>query len=86
MEEAVLMISHHLSQIHPLTPVEVGLFQSALLVSCLVDNSIEDLQGNKCTYCKFGNFRETSHMRSFVKMKSPRNDETTLSLTDVGKS
>ena len=31
-------------------------------------------------------FRETSHMRSFVKIKSSRNGEITLSSTDVYKS
>ena len=31
-------------------------------------------------------FRETSHMRSFVKMKTSRNGEITLSATDMGKS
>ena len=30
-------------------------------------------------------FRETSHVRSFVKMKSSRNREITLSITDIGK-
>ena len=30
--------------------------------------------------------RETSHMRSFVKIKSSRNGLITLSLTDEGKS
>ena len=42
-------------------------------------------------YCKSGNFREgyfreTSYMRSFVKIKSSRNDEIYLSFTDIGKS
>ena len=45
-------------------------------------------------YCKFGNFREgfifvkleTSHMRSFVKIKSLRNDEIILAFIDIGKS
>ena len=42
-------------------------------------------------YCKFGNFwrglyfRETSHMRSFVKIKSSRNDKITLSFIGLGK-
>ena len=46
----------------------------------------------KVAYCKFGNFprglyfRDTSHMRSFVKIKSSRNDKITLSFTDIGKS
>ena len=31
-------------------------------------------------------FRETSHMRSFVKIESSRNGEITLSFTDAGKS
>ena len=31
-------------------------------------------------------FRKTSNMRSFVKRKPPRNDEITLSVTDIGKS
>ena len=31
-------------------------------------------------------FRETSHMRSFVKIKSSRIGEITLSFTDEGKS
>ena len=31
-------------------------------------------------------FRETSHMRSFVKIKSSRNCEINLSFTDKGKS
>ena len=30
-------------------------------------------------------FRETTHVRSFVKMKSSRNREVTLSITDIGK-
>ena len=30
-------------------------------------------------------FCETSHVRSFVKMKSSRNREITLSVTDIGK-
>ena len=30
-------------------------------------------------------FRETSHRRSFVKIKSSRNGEITLSFTDIGK-
>ena len=44
------------------------------------------------TYCKFRNFREgfyfreTSHMRSFVKIGPSRNGEITMSFTDVGKS
>ena len=34
-------------------------------------------------YCKLGfYFRETSHMRSFVKIKSSQNGESTLSFTD----
>ena len=42
-------------------------------------------------YCKFGNFREglfreTSHMRSFVKIKPSRIGEITLSFTDIDKS
>ena len=43
-------------------------------------------------YCKFGNFsegfyfRETSHMRSFVKMKSSRNADINLSFTNIRKS
>ena len=46
-----------------------------------------------CKYncnCKFGNlgfiFRETSHMRSFAKVKSSQNGKITLSFTDIGKS
>ena len=31
-------------------------------------------------------FRETSHMRSFVKIKSSQNGEITLSTTDIVKS
>ena len=31
-------------------------------------------------------FRETSHVRSFVKIKSSRNGEITLSFTDIGKA
>ena len=31
-------------------------------------------------------FRETSHMRSFVKIGPSRNGEITMSFTDVGKS
>ena len=31
-------------------------------------------------------FRETSHKRSFVKMKSSRNGEIIMSFTDIGKS
>ena len=31
-------------------------------------------------------FRVTSHMRSFVKIKSSRNAEITQSFTDIGKS
>ena len=31
-------------------------------------------------------FRETSHMQSFVKIKSSRVGEITLSFTDIGKS
>ena len=31
-------------------------------------------------------FRETSHMRSFVKIESSPNGEITLSITDLGKS
>ena len=31
-------------------------------------------------------FRETSHMRSFVKIKPSRNGEITLPLIDIGKS
>ena len=55
---------------------------------------LSDLQNVYCTdydYCKFGNFlrgfylRETSHMRSFVKMKPSQNDEMTLLFTDKGK-
>ena len=44
------------------------------------------------SYCKFGNFhrgfifREISHMRSFVKVKSLQNGETIRSFTDLGKS
>ena len=42
-------------------------------------------------YCKFGNFREgyfreTSQMRSFLKIKSSRIGEITLSFSDIGKS
>ena len=43
-------------------------------------------------YCKSGNFWEginfckTSHLQSFVKIKSSRNGELILSLTDIGKS
>ena len=42
-------------------------------------------------YCKSGNFREgfifakTSHMRSFVRIKSSRNGEIILTFTDIGK-
>ena len=31
-------------------------------------------------------FRETSHMRSFEKINTSRNDEIALSFTDLGKS
>ena len=31
-------------------------------------------------------FREISHMRSFVKIKSSRNEEIILSFTDIGIS
>ena len=42
-------------------------------------------------YCQFGTFVrllfcETSHMQSFVKTKSSRNGEITLSFTDIGES
>ena len=33
-----------------------------------------------------GYFRETIHMRSFVKMQPSRNGNITLSFTDIGKS
>ena len=39
---------------------------------------------DKC-YCKFGNFREGLFSRNFAKMKSSRNREITLSITDIGK-
>ena len=32
------------------------------------------------------NFRETSHMRSFAKIKPPQIGDITLSFTDIGKS
>ena len=31
-------------------------------------------------------FRETSHVRSFVKIKLSQNGDTTLSFADIGKS
>ena len=37
-------------------------------------------------YCKFGNFREGFFSRKFAYIKSSRNVEITLSLTDLGKS
>ena len=37
-------------------------------------------------YCKFGNFREGFIFESFVKIKSSRNGEVTLSFTVEGKS
>ena len=38
-------------------------------------------------YCTFGYFHKGfMHMRSFVKIKPPRNDEITLSFSDIGKS
>ena len=39
-------------------------------------------------YCKFGTFRGFFYLRlrSFVKIKPSRNDKSTLSFTDVGKS
>ena len=37
-------------------------------------------------YCKFGNFRKTWHMRSFLKIIPWKNDKTTLTFTDIGKS
>ena len=42
-----------------------------------------------CKYCKFSLgllIRETSHMRSFVKIKPSRNGEITLSFTDIWES
>ena len=42
------------------------------------DNDTYQNLTDKC-YCKFGN------VRSFVKMKSSRNREITLSITDIGK-
>ena len=50
------------------------------------------MSANCGVYCKFGNFhegfifRETSHVRSFVKIKSLGNGEITLSFTDIGKA
>ena len=45
---------------------------------------------NSSIYCKFGNIREdfifAKLMRSFVKIRSSRNGEITLSFTDEGKS
>ena len=44
----------------------------------------------EAVYCKFRNFREkfifaqTSHMQSFLKMKSLQNREITLLITDIG--
>ena len=50
------------------------------------DNDTYQNLTDKC-YCKFGKLREGlfSHVRSFVKMKSSRNREITLSITDIGK-
>ena len=60
-------------------------------------STIADAHGG-CSWCwrwskyRFRNFsrgfyfRETSHMRSFVKIKSSRNGEITLSFTDICKS
>ena len=65
--------------------------QSTMLAPSASPNEGTDDVSISFNYCKFGYFREfyfreTLHMRSFVKIESWRNGEITLSFTDIRTS
>ena len=66
-----------------------GPFKKYRMIAKLMPHTGRNIPLVMNRYCKFSRglyFRETSHTRSFVKIKYSRNGEISLSFTDIGES